>query len=94
MFNQDDGAARDVDPINLLAVSNASNLLSSLVMATVLLAVVGMGLTTLLNMDNLPCDGTLIVVEDSIVVLGEYPGVVDTGGASEVILVFGIAPNP
>ena len=45
---------KDVDPINLLAVSKASCLLSSLVIATVLVAVVGVGLTTLLRVGNLP----------------------------------------
>ena len=44
----------DADPINYLAVSIASCLLSSLVITIVLVAVVGVGLTTLLKVDNLP----------------------------------------
>ena len=47
-------AVEDLDPIICLAVSSASCLLSCLVIATVLVVVVGVGLTTLLNVDNLP----------------------------------------
>ena len=44
----------DADPINCLAVSIASCLHSSLVITTVHVAVVGVGLTILLNVDNFP----------------------------------------
>ena len=44
----------DMDPISCLAVSKASCQLSSLVIAIVLMAVVGIGLTTLLKVDILP----------------------------------------
>ena len=60
----------DADPINCLAVSIASCLLSSLVITTVHVAVVGVGLTTLLNVDNFPRLGILIGVTVSVVVIG------------------------
>ena len=44
----------DMDPISCLVVSKASCQLSSLVIAIVLMAVVGIGLTTLLKVDILP----------------------------------------
>ena len=64
-------AVEDVDPISCLAVSSASCLLSSLVIATVLVVVVGIGLTALLKVDNLPRDGVLIVPTISVVGLGK-----------------------
>ena len=59
----------EVGPIICCTVTKASSLLSSQVIATVLVAVVGIGLTILLRVDNLPWDVVLVVPLILLVVL-------------------------
>ena len=56
-------------PIICHTVAKASSLLSSQVIVTVLVAVVGVGITILLKVDNLPCDVVPIVSLVPFVVL-------------------------
>ena len=59
----------EVGPIICCTVAKASSLLSSRVIATVLVAVVGIGLTILLRVDNLPWDVVLVVPLVSLIAL-------------------------
>ena len=81
----------EVVPNSLLTIAMASSLPPSQVMATVLVAVVGVGLTTLLRVDILPwLFGSLILLVVCTRWLGEMVGVIIWVVLSIIVYVKGL----